>query len=273
MRGLFLFDYGVRTFLKNMQKMIELNELSVKSLLLEMRFNGQTLSSGTGFVAKMGSEYYLVTNRHNVTGRHQETGALLSPTKGIPNQVAVLHNVEGKLGSWEWRVESLYENDEPSWYEHPSFGPKTDIVCLKLTDLNGVQLFAYDLFQDGPGFLIGPAETVSVIGFPFGLSGGGGLGIWATGFIATEPQVDFKDLPLFLIDCRSRPGQSGSPVVISKNGGAVAYQNGSVSVGSEPQNELLGIYSGRINTQSDLGMVWKVSAIRELVLNASEMKS
>jgi hypothetical protein len=28
---------------------------------------------------------------------------------------------------------------------------------------------------------------------------------------------------------------------------------------------LLGVYSGRINEQSDLGMVWKLSAIRELV--------
>lgn len=29
--------------------------------------------------------------------------------------------------------------------------------------------------------------------------------------------------------------------------------------------EFIGIYSGRINEQSDIGLVWKVSAIRELI--------
>jgi hypothetical protein len=41
------------------------------------------------------------------------------------------------------------------------------------------------------------------------------------------------------------------------DGSATAFE-GSVS-------RLLGIYSGRINDESDLGIVWKVSAVAELI--------
>jgi hypothetical protein len=32
-----------------------------------------------------------------------------------------------------------------------------------------------------------------------------------------------------------------------------------------PATKFLGIYSGRVNAESDLGIVWKASAIKELV--------
>jgi hypothetical protein len=105
---------------------------------------------------------------------------------------------------------------------------------------------------------------VSVVGFPFGIAAGGGLPIWATGFIASEPQVDYEHLPIFLIDCRSRPGQSGSPVIAYRSGGAVTT-GGGVSVFTGSVFRLLGIYSGRINEQSDIGRVRKTTAIQELV--------
>lgn len=36
-----------------------------------------------------------------------------------------------------------------------------------------------------------------------------------------------------------------------------------------PVYKFLGIYSGRINSESDLGIVWKASAIKELVQSIS----
>jgi hypothetical protein len=104
-----------------------------------------------------------------------------------------------------------------------------------------------------------------VIGFPFGITGGGLLAVWATGFVASEPSVDFDNLPVFLIDCRSRPGQSGSPVVAYRGGGAVAMQGGGTSIFTGAVWRFLGIYSGRINEQSDLGIVWKAAAVQELI--------
>ena len=41
-------------------------------------------------------------------------------------------------------------------------------------------------------------------------------------------------------------------------GGATAMFGG-------PASRFLGIYSGRINDQSDLGLVWKATALRDLV--------
>ncbi|MGR6779845.1 hypothetical protein ACU5B6_09475 [Moritella viscosa] len=54
--------------------------------------------------------------------------------------------------------------------------------------------------------IIGPAENVSVIGFPFGLSSHGKLPVWATGFMAQELSLISPENPVFLIDCRTRQG-------------------------------------------------------------------
>ena len=102
---------------------------------------------------------------------------------------------------------------------------------------------------------------VSVIGYPFGLlTGGLPIGIWATGFVASEPDFNaYGDMPTMLIDCRTRQGQSGAPVLAFREGGAVSMTDGSTQILSGPAKRFLGIYSGRINDDSDLGIVWKAS--------------
>jgi hypothetical protein len=146
-------------------------------------------------------------------------------------------------------------------------GAKADFVALPLADLNDVELYPYDTANPGPAIFVGPADVVSVIGFPFGITAGGACGVWATGFLASEPEVDYNALPVVLVDCRSRQGQSGSPVIAYRSGGMVAMADGGSAAFGGPVWKFLGIYSGRINAQSDLGIVWKASAIREL-LNA-----
>ena len=254
--------------------MSEIQEPSVQSLLVVMKFNGQVLSTGTAFVVEKDNTFFLVTNRHNVTGRSQVNDAPLSKTGGIPNQIEILHNVDSPAGElrWEARTEPLLNehNDEPLWIEHPKFGKKADFVALKLTQIQGVRFFPHSLNEMGnlqgisAPLDISPAITVSVIGFPFGIQAGGSLAIWATGFIASEPVVDFNELPMFLIDCRGRPGQSGSAVVIHSNRGIPVRGGGAVNNG-QTFTKLLGIYSGRVNSESDLGMVWKTSAIKEMI--------
>ena len=44
-------------------------EPSIKSLFLEIRFEGQVLASGSGFLVQSARHVFLVTNRHNVTSR------------------------------------------------------------------------------------------------------------------------------------------------------------------------------------------------------------
>jgi hypothetical protein len=207
----------------------------------------------------------LITNRHNLTGRHNETDVVLSPTGAVPDAVRIHHNRADALGQWVVREESLHLDGQPRWREHPRLGPKADVVALPLTSLEDVAPRAYDLDATGPPILVMPSDIVSVVGFPFGLTGGGSLAIWATGFVATEPGIDYSSLPVFLIDCRSRQGQSGSPVIAHRNGGLVALENGSSAGFGGPVTRFLGLYSARVNEQSDLGFVWKVACLRDIV--------
>lgn len=48
-------------------------------------------------------------------------------------------------------------------------------------------------------------------------------------------------------------------------GGAVAMQDGGSAMFGGPVERFIGVYSGRINAESDLGVVWKATAISELV--------
>lgn len=239
---------------------------SVQSLLIEMQFSGQKLSTGTAFVVPTPRGPHLITNRHNVTGRNQDTNEPLSKTGGTPDSIVILHNKKGQLGQWIPCKEALFSNGVRRWIEHPTLGSKADFVALPLTDLNNVDLYPYNTSNTGPDIRMAPADVVSVIGFPFGRAAGRVFGVWATGFLASEPDIDYSNLPIQLIDCRSRPGQSGSPVIAFRNSGTICMKDGSASVFSgAPLIKFIGIYSGRINAESDLGIVWKASAIDQLV--------
>lgn len=238
---------------------------SVQSLLIEMQFNGQALSTGTAFTVQTAKGPHLVTNRHNVTGRRQDTNVPLSPTLGIPNEIVIVHNRKDSLGQWVMKKESLYLGGIPRWREHPTLGAQADFVALPLSDLTDVELYPYDPANPGPDIFVGAADTVSVIGFPFGMTAGGAFAVWATGFLASEPEIDFNNLPIQLIDCRSREGQSGSPVVAYRSGGMVAMATGGSAAFNNPVSKFIGVYSGRINSESDIGIVWKASAVQQLV--------
>jgi hypothetical protein len=238
---------------------------SVQSLYIDMTFNGKPLASGTAFIVTSARGPLLITARHNVTGRHQDTGQPLSKLGSIPNAIRVCHHRLNRLGEWVMGYEPLYEDEKPRWIEHPILKEKADFVALPLSQLREVQLYPYDMAAQGPDIAVGPAEVVSVVGFPFGRAAGGVFAIWVTGHIASEPAINYKGLPGFLIDCRSRPGQSGSPVIAYRSGGGFNTASGGFAISAGPTVKFLGVYSGRIAEESDLGVVWKASAIMELI--------
>ena len=237
---------------------------SVQSLLIEMRGNGSVLSVGTAFVVSGTKGPALVTNWHNLAGRNPTTKQPMSPTGALPDEIRIVHNKLDALGTWISVTEALFSNGKPRWAEHPKHAEKVDVVALPLTQTTDVHLYPHDPLG-GPRIRIGPAEPVSVVGFPFGLQAGGSLAVWATGFLASEPDVDFRDLPLMLVDCRTRQGQSGSAVIAYRGGGAVSLENGRTALMNGPAQRFLGCYSGRINQESDLGLVWKASAVLDVV--------
>lgn len=246
---------------------------STQSLFVEMRTNGLKIGSGTAFVAASSSGTgFLVTNRHVVTGRHQETGeALNKKYAALPDELVVWHNSTSGLGIYTQVSIPLFDDGTPQWIEHPVLGPAADFVAFQLPVHAEVRLLPYrtEYFMH---LRTQPAQRVSVVGFPFGERTGASFAVWATGFIASEPEINHGGRPVFLIDCRTREGQSGSPVIFHNNTGGLLSDKFAIQA-TTSSSWLLGIYSGRINGESDLGIVWKTYAIAELLDYASTLPS
>lgn len=253
---------------------------SLKSLFIEMYFGETLLSTGTAVLAAINknSRCAVITNRHNVTGRHQETGQCLSKTLGIPDSIVIyLHRSGKNLGEWLKLKLPLYNTKDqtPCWIEHPTLGSSADVVALNIKWGDDVICLPYYIEEDTDRIkmIVNPAETVSVIGFPFGLSTTGKLPIWVTGFLAQELSLVTEENPVFLIDCRSRQGQSGSPVIAYRVSNYRIINGDKITTTLTPKVawEFLGIYSGRISPESDLGRVWHVSILKDLLLAAEKM--
>jgi len=240
-----------------------------------MLFDNEILSSGTAFIGKTNNFSLLFTNRHNVTGRNNETGEYLSKTGGIPNKIRILFPLPEKtnsdsdvihLDSWQPYTFNLYKDDyfeKPLWIEHP-LRDKVDVVGIVLPLINPhiINLLAFDVSEGWYDWKIG--ELINVLGFPYGLSIDR-FPIWMTGYIASEPSIDYNELPIFLIDCRTRRGQSGSPVIGRFKPGHIVEYQGKAYQYKKETTHLLGIYSGRINAESDLGKVWKTEVLRTIM--------
>ena len=230
-----------------------------------MKANGHTIGRGTAFVANIsvGANFFL-TNRHIVTGRNQDTSEPLDKkNSAIPDTLTVWHNARSELGQFVEVQVPLFKDDVPQWIEHPTLGGTADFVALPIPDQSGITLYPYTV-ESLVHMQIEPAQRVSVVGFPFGERTGASFAVWATGYIATEPEIPHGGRPVFLIDCRTREGQSGSPVIRHRGrSGTVMHENGVAEISTI--SDFLGIYSGRINKESDLGIVWKAYAIAELL--------
>jgi len=262
---------------KGAEQLMAISQLSLSSLMLTPILSlpgggDEEMSVATGFIVQHDSRNYLITNWHVVSGRRSDDGQPLASHGALPDKIKIWHNHIGmpNLISWVPTVERLVDDEgAPLWLEHPRFGRKVDAIALPLSITTGISFMPFSLEDGSSGNAVLTADvpdSVNIIGFPFGESAAARIAIWAKGSIATDMEVDYGSLPCFLIDSRTRQGQSGSPVVVYKgpsdNG---RLTNGSVIMGGGIMSRLLGVYSGRINRESDLGKVWKASAISEIL--------
>ena len=248
------------------------NSLSGVSRYIRMYFGQTPLASGTCFFVMSAHGPVLVTNRHNFTGRDNITGKTLHKKCGIPDHAVVTLHGPGEV---HYHIDLVdHENPEaPSWVEHPTLGANADIVALPVKEManiigenNSVSLDGVSSQGNWHRWDVG--SELQVVGYPYGQIGGP-FPIWSKGFMASEPDVDVAGLPIFLIDCRSRTGQSGSPVWARFRKGDVVTYKGQDYQAKDTVNYFLGVYSGRFRGDSDLGLVWKRSCIEELVNHAT----
>jgi hypothetical protein len=228
---------------------------------------GNDLVQGTAFVVRYAAANWLFTNWHVAAGRRPNDGQPMHPAGSTPVMLRVWHNAP-TMGNWRAVEYELLHlgTGQPKWLEHPVHRRRVDAVGVTIPDQPGLTFYPYTVGGPGDELSADVAEDVSIIGFPFGLRAGGSVAVWSRGAVASEPQMDFDSRPCFLIDSRTRQGQSGSPVVVYSSGnGGHRMQGGSLVVGGGPLVRLLGIYSGRLNAESDLGFVWKTQALVDIM--------
>ena len=83
------------------------------------------------------------------------------------------------------------------------------------------------------------------------------------------------DYLMFLVDARTRSGNSGSPVVGYYPTGMIPSARG-LTLGNLLTEDFLGVYAGRIpqdrqtERESDLGIVWKARIVAEIIDGANQ---
>ena len=228
---------------------------------------GSVLGSATGFfVRDTERRPRLVTNRHVVTGRHWETDSVDGYGGVAPSAIRVSVPMAARFGSWtQVLIELGDEKNQPRWREHPELGRAVDVVALPMPETEHIDIIEWPL---GAGVArLDLTDTLYVIGFPVGfdpVKAVGVFGIWTRASIAWQPRLDWRGLPCFLVDCRSRSGQSGSPAVFYANR-LVSFMGIDGNMRTGPAWSLAGIYSGRIHKDSDLGIVWKRPALERII--------
>lgn len=247
---------------------------SLQSLYIVMSVNYSATLEGTAFVVRAREGAFLITNWHLLTGRDPYSEDFLDGVTASPDSIRIYQNAATGLGNWiECELPLLDPDGKPLWLEHPVHGRDVDVVALPLTNDDQVALYPFGIrgitghdATELPTLpRINAGDVLQVPGFPEGRTLAGKLAIWSRGSLATDLVVDVDDLPMFMIDARTRKGQSGSPVIYQHNGGWLTLDNGRPFLIHNSFTWLLGVYSGRAWPDSDLGRVWKRSVISEII--------
>ena len=245
-------------------KDVVIDPLSVTSLKLVILHDDMEIGVATGFVVDKNNKHYLVTNRHVVLACSLDQNPMNIGGWVCANKLRILHNRLNRLGEWLWVLEGLYdEKNNKRWFEHPTLGAGADLVALPLQKTENVHFYALDMELRKTDIQVGPADPVTIIGFPFGLVQQAGLGlpVWKTGTVASELDIDYQGKPIFLVDTTSRPGMSGSPVFAVRSG-AFRSAEGTLKMqaGGAPIKKFLGVYSEQ-NQPAEIGGVWKADVL------------
>lgn len=240
---------------------------SVTSLKLRILNGDKEIGLATGFVVDKNNKHYLVTNRHVVLACSLDPDSANIGGWICANRLAILHNRYAHLGESTWLTEELYS--EPGhnkrWVEHPTLGGAVDIVAIPLVQTENVQFYPLDLDLMKANVSVLPGDSVSIVGFPLGIVQSGGLPIWKTGTVASDPDLNYEGKRMFAVDTTSRPGMSGSPVYAVRSG-AYRSLDGKLmmpSVSGSSVKRFLGVYSEQ-QIGAEIGGVWKAEVLKEL---------
>lgn len=255
------------------KNLIRPDPISLTTHHIHMGFNDEIIAHGTGFIYKKQETYFLITNWHNVSGRHPETGKHLSKELSEPNVICTYFRSKDYAGDSHKELIPLYSSDtsEPLWKEHPVFGHQVDVVAIPLpTSISSkYRLYTINENEFDPEYKEEVADDAFIVGYPFSDLTYIGLPVWKKASIASEPDVNINRLPMMYVDTATRPGLSGSPVIMQRvglHGFTEGTFNGDALIGRI--RNFIGIYSGRVGNdefKAQLGIVWKAQVIEEIL--------
>lgn len=258
------------------KNIIKPNPISFTTHHIHLFFDEKVLANGSAFIYQSDSQHFLITNWHNVTGRHPQTGECLSETSAVPNRISTLFRTKDDPASCYRETFDLYEDVEglhdPVWLEHPEYGQNVDVVAIPIPEgiVGKYKLFPINDINFNTDIREEVADDAFVIGYPYKDVPYLQLPIWKRASIATEPTVNIDQLPKFLIDTATRSGLSGSLVIMQRTGIHNVGKDGvpkSDSIIGTVRN-FVGIYSGRIDNEelkAQLGIVWKARVVDEIL--------
>ena len=243
------------------------------------------VSQGTGFffasttIDGKPDTVFLVTNYHVVAGR-----APLTPGPRAGDRIRfILHESSTELTRVRQVELPLYDQrGDPLWVASDAV-PSADVVLIPVPAevYRDISVIVFIEAHTRGDIKIRPSSVATLLGYPYGFFDESHfLPVWKTGHVASEPSVDFNDLPTFLVDVSAFPGMSGSPVLAVANG---IYESEDGTMHSGRVLKLLGIFSampivrekkaaevnGLTETQTteinlQLGYVWKAALIADL---------
>jgi hypothetical protein len=245
----------------------------------------RAVSQGTGFFFASTTldgkpdTVFLVTNYHVVTGRPP-----LTPGPRAGDRIRfILHENPAELTRVRQIELPLYDQrGDPLWVVSEAV-PKADVVLVPVPPeaYRDISLLVFTEAHTRGDIRIRPSSGATLLGYPYGFYDESHfLPVWKTGHVASEPSVDFNDLPTFLVDVSAFPGMSGSPVLAVANG---IYESEDGTMRSGRVLKLLGIFSampvvrekkpaevnGLAETETteinlQLGYVWKAALIADV---------
>jgi hypothetical protein len=245
-------------------RVLKIDALSSAVIRLKLLFQETHLGVGTGFFWQRAGEIFLVTNWHNVSGRNPETNKHISETLAEPDALEIMLPASRLSLIRQPKRIPLYKDDEPLWLEHPFHRKNVDVVAVP-TDIDPAMVLAVNDLTPATDLTAEVGKEVFILGFPRGV-GVKDFPLWKRASIASEPEFDVDDLPLFYVDTASSKGMSGSPVVLRT---LLSAATTGTLLGAQPMLKFMGVYSGRLASETPLdaqiGKVWKASVISEIL--------
>lgn len=205
------------------KKEIWINFISLSTVFIEiLSTTWEILSKSTWFLYEYRDNIYMITNKHVVTGKNIETWKLLSKTWAIPEKLRLHIPNSPKTPKWKFffryvinEIDIFEENWKEKYLTHEN--NKVDVVAFKFNIISWSKKVYLPINKnDFSNFDIQVSDNVFIIWYPVWIiwwNWPHKLPIWKRWNVASEPQIDYWNLPRFIIDTSTREWMSGSPVI------------------------------------------------------------